>query len=157
MAGGNNSEVAITSGSGMTVVWDGRSDTGTIVTNGRYQIEVHYTDGKGSEQTVSRGVIVESTNSPLTNGNVTAGPNILKNGQTITTVRVNSAVNYTLVVRLYDVAGELLRTVEGTKGSNQATVDVKGLSSGLYFVVADLRTPQGGLAGKQTTQIVIQR
>jgi hypothetical protein len=155
--GSPNGTVAITSSNGTTILWDGTSDTGAIVTNGHYQVELHYVDGKGGEQVLTRGVVVESGNSPITDGNVFAGPNILKNGVTSTTVQVNSGVPYTLRASLYDVAGEKIGpTVTGATGAKSVNLDVSGLSSGLYFVVVDLINPQGGLAGHQVTQIVIQ-
>jgi len=36
-------------------------------------------------------------------------------------------------------------------------LDLSGVASGLYFVATDLINAQGGIAGKQVTQIVIQR
>jgi hypothetical protein len=104
-----NGSVAITSTNGMTLIWDGKSDSGAIVTNGHYQVEVHYTDGKGGEQIVTRGLVVQSANSPITNGNVFAGPNILKGGVNSTLIQVYSNTNYTLEARLYNTAGELIR------------------------------------------------
>jgi len=156
-ASNGTNELTITSASGLTVIWDGKSDNGAIVTNGHYQIEIHYSDGKGSDQTISKGVVVETTNNPISQGVLTAGPNVLRNGETVTTIRVNLSTPCTLVVRLYDVAGELLRTVEGPAGSNQVTLNVKGLSSGLYFLIVDLRNPNGGSAGKKVARILIQK
>ena len=46
---GGTNVVHITSSTGMNLEWDGRSDSGAIVTNGHYDIEVHYVDGKGGE------------------------------------------------------------------------------------------------------------
>jgi len=153
----SNGTVAITSSNGLTLVWDGRSDSGSIVTNGQYQIELHATDGKGGEQIITRSVAVESADKPATNGNVFAGPNVLKGGVTSTLVQVHSSVNYTLTARLYNTAGELIRqAVTGQPGSNQVMLNVNGMASGLYFVVVDLTNAQGGSAGHQVTKILIQ-
>jgi flagellar hook assembly protein FlgD len=154
-ASGNT--VSIVSSNGMTLVWDGRSDSGAIVTNGRYQIEVHVTDGKGGEQVITRAVIVESANDPISSGKVYAAPNILTGGTTTTRVKVDSTTPYTLTVQLYDIAGELLKRQTGTAGTNYVDVDVSSLASGLYFIVTDLVNATGGLEGKQTTQIIIQK
>src|ERR1019366_6178010 len=154
-AGTSNGTVAITSTSGITLVWDGRSDAGSIVTNGHYQVEVHYVDGIGGEQVVTRGLVVQSDNSPITNGKVFAGPNILKNGVTATLVQVNSSVNYTLSASLYNTAGALIKPpVTGQPGANSVNLDVSGIASGLYFVEVNLANAQGGIAGHQVTQIV---
>jgi flagellar hook assembly protein FlgD len=154
---GSNSTVAITSTNGMTLVWDGKSDSGAIVTNGHYQVEVHYTDGKGGEQVITEGVVVQSANAAITNGNVFAGPNVLKNGVNTTLVQVYANWSYTLTARLYNTAGELVKpAVTGQPGANKVPLDVSGVASGLYFVVVDMTNAQGGIAGHQVTQIVIQ-
>jgi hypothetical protein len=156
--GSPNGTVAITSSNGMILGWDGKNDSGSIVTNGHYQIEVHVVDGKGGEQVITKGVVVESANTPITDGNVFAGPNLIKNGITSTLVQVHSGANYTLTARLYNPAGELVKpVVTGQLGSNQVTLDVNGMASGLYFVMVDLTNTQGGVAAHQVTQIVIQR
>jgi flagellar hook assembly protein FlgD len=155
-AGGTN-VVMITTPNGVTVVWDGRGDNGAIVGNGRYEVTVHYTDGKGSEQTITQGITVENGKAPVGNGEVYASPNVLKGGVKATMVKVNSGMSLTVKVRLYDLAGELVKTVEGSAGANETGLDVTGLSSGLYFVVADLTDTSGRYIGKKTTRIVIQR
>ncbi len=153
--GGNNAVTVMFNGT--SVVWDGTSDSGGVVTNGDYLMVVHWTDGSGGEEVVSKSVIVQRGNSPVTNGNVYAAPNILK-GVTSTTVMVNSGTALTLTVSLYDTAGELVkRPVTGAAGSNQVNLDASGLASGLYLVMVDLTDGNGHLVQKQATKIVIQR
>ena len=156
-AGGSAGSVAITSSNGLTLVWDGRSDSGAIVTNGRYQVEVHVNDGMGGEQVFTRALVVQSANDPISNGNVMAMPNIISGTTTTTRLIVSSTIPYTLSVQLYDVAGELLQKKTGGSGSNYLDLDISGLASGLYFAVTDLFNPQGAFAGKQVAQIVVQR
>ena len=157
-SGGAGSTVSIVSANGLTLVWDGRSDSGTMVTNGQYQVEIHATDGKGGEQVVSRAVIVQSSNTALTDGNVVAGPNILEKGATTTNLVVQSTIPLTLTAHVYDVAGELIRSQIGAPGANRLDqLDLSGLSSGLYFVVVEMTNSQGGSAGKQITKIVIRK
>ena len=154
---GPDGTVSIISSNGLTLVWDGRSDTGSIVSNGQYQIEIHATDGKGGEVVVSKGVLVESGNTSPITGNVFAKPSILEKGNTTTTIAVNSNIPLTLTAKLYDLAGELLRTYRGDSGAKNVPVNVSGLSSGMYFVVVDLTNNQGGLVGHQVTQIVVRK
>ncbi len=152
-----NAALTITSSNGLTLVWDGRSDSGAIVTNGQYLVEVSYKDGKGGQEVITRQVAVESVPQPITKGNVFAGPNVLKVGETSTLVQVHADIQYTLTARLYDTAGELVKPEStGLPGTNQVLVDVRGLASSLYFVVVELTNPQGGFAGRQVTQIVIR-
>lgn len=154
----SNGSVNITSSNGMSLVWDGKSDSGSLVTNGRYEVEIHITDGKGGEQVVSRGIIVESDNQSLTNGKVAAKPNILSGGNTLATLWVDSTTPFTLSAQLYNVAGERLGPAwQGKTGGKQVDVDLEGMASGLYFAIVDLRDPQGGLAAKQVTQIVLRK
>ncbi len=154
---GGNSTVAITAQGGLTLVWDGRSDSGSIVTNGRYQLEVSFVDGKGGNQVVTQGIIVESSNQPL-NGKVVAAPNLIQGGATNTLIKINSTTAYTLTASLYDTAGELVkRPVTGTAGAGSVSVDLTGVASGLYFVRVDLTGAQGGVVAEQFTQIIVQR
>jgi hypothetical protein len=151
---GGTSVVYITSSTGINLQWDGRSDSGAIVTNGQYFIEVYYSDGKGGDTSVTRGIVVQSANER--GEKVTAQPNLLTEGQTTTTVKVDSARAYTLRVRLYDVAGELIETVTGEVGAKEALLDVKGLSSGLYIAAVELVDKDGKFAGRQIVKIVIR-
>jgi len=156
--GGDNA-VTVTF-NGTSVVWDGTSDSGSVVTNGVYLIDVNWTDGSGGQQVVSKSVIVQRGNSPVTNGTVYAEPNILK-GTTTTKIMVNPTstnTNMTLTVSVYDTAGELVkRPVVGGTGANEVGLDVSGLASGLYLVVVNLNDINGNFIQKQTTKIIIQR
>jgi flagellar hook assembly protein FlgD len=153
-APGGANVVHITSSAGMDLQWDGRSDSGAIVTNGQYFIEVHYVDGRGSDTTQTHGIVVQSANEK--GEQVYAMPNVLRDGQTTATIGIESARIYTLRVQLYDVAGELIKTVTGETGRNGATLDVKGLSSGLYIAVVELRDADGKFAARRITKLVIQ-
>jgi uncharacterized repeat protein (TIGR01451 family) len=152
---GGTNVVHITSSAGMDLQWDGKSDSGAIVANGHYEIEVHYVDGKGGESAVTRGIVVQSTNEH--GEEVYAKPNVLADGQTTTTVVIDSARAYTLNVQLYDVAGELIKAFPGVMGANEVLLDVKGLASGLYIVVVELKDADGKFAGRKITKIVIKR
>ena len=145
----------ITSSTGLNLVWDGRSDSGAVVTNGHYDIEVHYVDGKGGESAITRGILVQSGNVRM--DVVTAQPNVLTGGQTATNLRITSVASYTLKVQLYDVAGELIKKITGDEGTNGAYLDLKGLASGIYIAVVELVDSNGKFAGRQITKIAIQR
>ena len=156
--GGNNA-VTITF-NGTSLVWDGTDDSGAIVGNGVYLVNVNWTDGIGGQQVVSKSVLVQRGNSPATNGTVFAEPNILKD-TTTAKIRVNPTsanTNMTLTVSLYDVAGELVKkSVTGQTGMDEVDLDASGLASGLYLVVVDLHDINGKFIQRQTTKIIIQR
>ena len=95
----------------------------------------------------------------VTNGNAFASPSILEGGLTSTTIQVDSPNALTLEVKLYNIAGELIRGREskGPVGLNQASLDLEGLSSGLYLAVVDLRDADGGFVGRQVAKIILKR
>ena len=93
-----------------------------------------------------------------TKGAQAAKPNILSGGNTLATLWVDSTTPFTLSAQLYNVAGERLGPAwQGKTGGKQVDVDLEGMASGLYFAIVDLRDPQGGLAAKQVTQIVLRK
>jgi hypothetical protein len=143
---------------GLVLSWDGKSDSGQIVTNGMYELEVHWTDGSGGEEVITKGILVNRGGNPVVDGVVFAGPNILKGGATTTTVQLNSTGSYTLTSSVYDVAGELVKApVTGQPGSNQVPVDVTDLASGIYLVPTDIVDLQGRFVQKQIAKIMIVR
>jgi hypothetical protein len=156
--GTNN--VTMTFPSGLVLSWDGKGDNGAIVTNGMYEMEVHWTDGVGGEEVITKGVLVNRGGNPIADGVVFASPNVIKSGATSTTIKINPTAGavYTLTASVYDVAGELVKTpVTGTAGDNKVTLDLSGLASGIYLVPTDLYDPQGRFVQKQITKIMVLR
>ena len=88
-------------------------------------------------------------------GSVVASPNVLKGGATTTWITVDSTTPYTLTVKLYDIAGELIlgRTVTGAPGTGTAQLNLSGLSSGLYLAVAELADSNGNFDGREVVRI----
>jgi len=154
--GGNNT-LTITGANGVSIVWDGTSDSGAMATSGHYVVEVVMANGAGSQTVISQGIVVQAGHNSGANGLVQVGPNILTGGATGTTVSINSPLSLTLTVRMYDVAGELIRTTQGVAGSNQASLDASGLASGLYLVVTDLTDANGHFIQKQISKLLIQK
>ncbi len=152
------SDLVMTFPNGTTVAWDGTNDNGQIVTNGVYNVEIHWLDGNGGEEVISHNVTVERGNN-AGNGVAVAAPNILNGGSAGTTVYADSGLSLTLTAAVYDVAGELVKKpVTGPAGGGMVPVDVSGLASGLYFVVTDLTDSSNGhFIQKQVTQIVIRK
>ena len=105
---------------------------------------------------MTHGIVVQSANEGA-GEEVFAQPNVLADGQTTAIVKIDSARGYTLMAQLYDVAGELIKTVTGDVGENGVVLDLKGLASGLYIVVVELKDADGKYAGRQITKIVYQR
>jgi uncharacterized repeat protein (TIGR01451 family) len=136
---GPNQTLSVTSQSGLNIQWDGRSDEGQVVQNGHYELEVHYVDGRGASETVSLGVVVQGAGKGPLEDSVTVSSNLITGGASTGTITVARPELYDMKVSLYNVAGELVpnKTVRSS-GTNQATFDLSGLSSGLYFAITDL-------------------
>ena len=69
--------MTINLGNGETLTWDGKDDQGAIVTNGHYDVEIHYEDGTGGDQVVTRGLLVESTGQTHPNEQIYSWPQVL--------------------------------------------------------------------------------
>ena len=113
----------------MTLIWDGTNNSGTAVTPGTYEIEVHWDDGQGQTSNISRNVLVVGVG---VSGVAVARPNVLSPQQTlITTFDATGIVNVAaLSVNIYTLAGERVATVTGTPGSAFATFMVQ-LTTGM--------------------------
>jgi uncharacterized repeat protein (TIGR01451 family) len=136
---GPNQILTVTSQSGLSIQWDGRSDEGQVVQNGHYELEVHYVDGRGGSETVGLGVVVQATGKGPLEDAVSVSSNLITGGATTATITVARPESYDMKVSLYNVAGELIRKGPFTSsGTNQVTFDLSGLSSGLYFAITDL-------------------
>jgi hypothetical protein len=90
-------------------------------------------------------------------GNIVAKPNMVNRGTGYTvTFGSDSTQSLTLVYRVFDMAGELVQSpTSGQAGSNTATWNASGVSSGLYFAVVDALNSQGGLVGRQNLKIAV--
>ncbi len=157
---GNTNILMINMGNGESVTWDGTDDQGAIVTNGHYDVEIHYEDGAGGEQVVTRGLLVETTGSTHPNNTILAMPNLL-NWKTSyqTVIEVNSTEAYTLRVKVYDTAGELLKNVPVVPNGveNQMTADFSNVASGLYLTLVEVINNTGGVEKRQALKIIVVR
>jgi hypothetical protein len=146
---------------GTTVVWNGESNSGAVVTSGQYFVEVDAQDGQGGDSVVTAQVMVLSENAHEGMGNITARPNVVNrsspNGSTVWFVS-DSAQSLTLSYKIYTVAGELVKgSTSGLPGTNSAQWDASGKASGLYFALVEAMNSQGGLVGHKSLKIVIDR
>jgi len=158
-SGGNPNQVVVTLNTGVTFVWDGRNDAGAVVTSGHYELEVHWTNGKGSEDVVSRGILVRNDQGGMS-GKAYAGPNVVGVKENYkTTFRVDGVGNITLRVRVYNMAGELVAgPLDGVPGTGKADWDGSGKASGLYLGVVEVRdAATGHFMGRQTAKVLLMK
>jgi flagellar hook assembly protein FlgD len=140
---------------GITLVWDGKSDSGNFVQNGEYLVEVQ--SGTGAGAVLVQEVSVQDRGSTAGAGVVTAWPNILSasNGTMVTTFHTDSSFTLTLNASIYTIAGELVHAIKGSQGSNQVTWNAAGLASGIYLAVVEEIDPSGGLLSRQILKIAV--
>lgn len=141
-----------TTGPSVTFSWDGTSDNGSIVSPGQYMVEAHWNNAQGTTDITQLIMVTGGTQGT---GKVTAQPNVLSGGTTRTTFVLDSSQPMSLKVNVYTVAGELVKSLLGDPGSNQALWDTGSTASGLYLAVVEISNPGGGITGRQILKIVI--
>jgi uncharacterized repeat protein (TIGR01451 family) len=152
--GGTPAQVTISLSNGTTVVWDGKSDSGSIVQNGQYFVEVHSLDGQGGDTIIDQRISVLDPNNGM--GPVFAKPNILTSANGFSTTFVDATgETLTLSVRIYTTAGELVTVVNGAPGANEASWTATGVASGLYIAEVESLNPAGGIADQKTLKLVV--
>lgn len=149
------SEVRIGLGDGTTVVWDGRTDAGNFVQNGQYLVELASQTGPGAQTVITREVSVEDVSARAGAGQVAAWPNFLRTGSMTAVFHTNSALNLTLRVSVYTVAGELVGRVEGDNAAAPPAWNAAGKASGLYLAVVEERDPNGGILSRQVVKVMV--
>jgi flagellar hook assembly protein FlgD len=157
--GGAPRELTVVLSDGVTIVWDGKNDGGSFVEDGQYFMEIHSADGQGGDTTLTEKVTVKGGDEGKGVGKVKAEPNELMMGTGVgqTTFKCDGGMNMTLKVRIYTVSGELVETVEGGTGVNEAVWDARGKASGIYLAVVDLTDMNGGHVGRQIVKVLVVR
>lgn len=141
------SQLGILLSGGTTVVWDGRGDSGRVMSSGTYYVEVHTSDGQGSDQQVIHSVRVDGEKGQAGMGVVTAAPNALSATAPAATFNATGAGVTQLKVRIYTTAGELVSPpLVGPPGV--LDWNAVGSASGLYFAVVEVSDAQGVLGTK---------
>ena len=156
---GTPNTVTITLSNGTVVTWDGKSDTGSYVTEGQYFVEVHSSDGQGGETIVTTKITVQGQNVGLGLGTLAAEPNVIngKSGTTVVTFTMkNSGMSLSLRASIYTLAGELVKVEQGTAGEPAVVSwDTAGMASGLYLAVVEEQGANGGGIQRQILKILV--
>ncbi len=151
--------LTITLGSGDSFTWNGRGNNGAILTPGVYFIEIQsQLPGQASQQ-ITMEIRVIANNSNNVSG-IVLGPNPIHLSQTTQAQFFINNTNLqfdTVQVRLYTVAGELMKTLVSEPGNPSVVVwDLSGggVASGAYLAVVELQS-NGGLVGRQILRVVV--
>ena len=135
-------QLTVSLSNGTTIVWDGRSDAGEVVSSGKYFVESHTEDGQGGETLVTRSVVVEGQDGQKAGGVISVVPGTVDMTQGNPMVVFQStAVGLNLKVRVYTIAGQLVGQAAGSAAGTN--FDVTGLASGYYLGVVEASDTQG--------------
>lgn len=137
----------------LTLTWDGKNDSGQVVTPGYYLIGVHWDNGQGGSTDITRGIVVENGGS---SARVFAAPNLLTASSEPTTFISGDPNVKTLSASIYTVAGELVTRVEGIPGTGQAIWAPGRAASGFYIAVVTTRDSNGYFLSRQTLKLVVR-
>jgi hypothetical protein len=145
--------VVNTTGTPVTLTWDGTNNLATDVTPGTYEIELHWDDGEGQTSDITRSVqVVWGTGG----GSVIAEPNVLTTGQTLTTFNGTGIANaWTLKAKIYTIAGELVKPITGLPGTAAAQWNAAGMASGIYIAAVQVRDSNGGVLENQLLKVLV--
>ncbi len=145
--------VVDTTGTPVTLIWDGTNNSATDVTPGTYEVELHWDDGEGQTSNITRSVIVVGGGA---SGTVIAEPNVLTNGQTLTTFNGAGITNaWILNAKIYTIAGELVKSLPGSPGSPTTQWNAVGLASGVYIVAVQVQDSNGGVLDTQLLKVLV--
>jgi flagellar hook assembly protein FlgD len=145
--------VVNTTGTPVTLTWDGTNNSSTDVTPGTYTLQMHWDNGHGEISNISRSVIVVGAG---VSGTVAAEPNVLTPSQSLTTFNGTGIANaWTLTVKIYTIAGELIRTLPGTPGTATAQWDAMGMASGVYIASVQVQDANGGILHNQLLKVLV--
>jgi large repetitive protein len=158
-AGGSTTNVANilieTSGTPVTLTWDGTNSGGTIVTPGVYTIAVHWNDGTGQTSDISREIIVMP--GPGASGIAVARPNVLNatNGMTATFDATGIQNAYSIKVQVYTMTGQLVQVLTSPQGSPIVPWNATGMASGIYIAVMEVDNSNGGVISRQRLKVLL--
>ena len=143
-----------TSGTPVTLSWDGTNNTGTDVTSGTYSVQLHWDDGNGQTTDITRSVVVMTGG---VSGTVIAEPNVLEPDSTLTTTFNGSGIAnaWMLNAKVYTIAGELVRSIPGTPGNASTQWTATGMASGVYIAAVEVRDASGGILEHQLLKILV--
>jgi flagellar hook assembly protein FlgD len=142
-----------TSGTPVTLIWDGTDNSSSVVTPGEYTIQVHWNDGSGQTTDISRQILVMAGG--LFSGVVQARPNVLSPATTLsTTFDCSNVANATgMKIKIYTITGELIQAINSSSTTQGWTAT--GLASGIYIVNVEVDNASGGVINQQRLKLLV--
>jgi flagellar hook assembly protein FlgD len=168
---GTGGTVPIKYGSaGQALNWDGKNLDGQTVSNGIYEIVVEVKTATGYETMASKTVTVLSEEGApmLVDSTGKLFPKIYPNPLITNSTTPPAVIDWFLAVpgeitvRIYNVAGELVRKLEGDLNAKPMTWDLReqngqAVSSGLFIIVMQAKADDGRRETAVTKFVVIRQ
>ena len=108
---------------------------------------------QGQISNILRSVIVVGGGA---SGTVIAEPNVLTNGQTLTTFNGTGIANaWILNAKVYTIAGELVKSIPGSPGTATAQWNAAGFASGVYIVAIQVQDSNGGVLENHLLKVLV--
>jgi len=148
-----------------TLVWDGRNLEGRLVMSGTYEVVLEIKAADGYSMAAVKTISVLCLGGPPVPGEIKAYPNPVY-ADNESSLKVTIAWENTQpgrgTVRIYSLAGELVRKLDFDTASGKAVWDLKTsagntASSGLYLANVTLRMENGGQGSRTVKIMVINR
>jgi uncharacterized repeat protein (TIGR01451 family) len=155
----SNQGITITLGSGRTFAWDGRGDSGDFLTSGTYFLTITSNLENEPVQQMMKTVHVRNNGGESIDGAVLAPNPVFLSQTQKAEFLINSNTHKTtgVEVRIYTVAGELVKTLNNEPGNPlRVTWDLSRgkIASGTYLAVIFMKS-QEGVIGRKILKVQI--
>ncbi len=123
--------------------WDGKNSQGNYVQNGVYEVQLVVKTGQGSTVITSKSITILNEGNTDVLGTVKSLPNPYSGDTTTPLIFTwQPSAGGTIKIKIYNIAGELVRTLAGDLGAASINWDLKGVggekvSSGTYICVVE--------------------
>jgi flagellar hook assembly protein FlgD len=145
------SVIVDTTSAPITLTWDGRSDAGSYVSPGHYELGIHWDSGENGSQDFVRGILVTGhvdSQAPFIQPNKLDGTT----GYTATFMSGDPQTQE-LSVHIYTLAGELV--FKDRKAVGALTWDGSSVASGIYIALIESWGSNGVFLGHETLKIAV--
>lgn len=157
-----NNNIQVVYGPGLTdyINWNGLNSNGVAVGSGTYEVKIISRTLEGTEVTASKTVIVLSEGSKYLD-NIKAYPNPYT-GTGVLTFAWTSSYPGRIIIRVYNISGELVRTLGGDLAAGSLTWDCttgagNSVSQGYYVAVLTSTDTQGYINQKMVKFVITNK
>ena len=152
--GGNTGETNAVNGMmeiyymGQVILWDGTNEQGVLINNGLYTIQVVNVDENGYRTVAQTQVTVLNVEQEvITNVKIMPNPLDLSLGMQELIIRYNVMNNTNITVKIYNLAGELVKTLRSYNGVSEIRWNIARnethITAGIYVAVIYAKNDNG--------------